>query len=84
MKIMMSCEQHDYIEIACLYRYPVRLTLTNGEHIAGVALDTARNDDQEECLKLRIGDEVRLLPLANLACMIAARPNPHFVQVDFD
>lgn len=81
---MMNCEQHDYIEIACLYRYPVQLTLTNGEQVSGQALDTVRNDDQAECLKLRIGDEVRLLPLASLIRMSATSPNPHFEQVDFD
>ncbi|WMC10725.1 Rho-binding antiterminator [Oceanimonas pelagia] len=81
---MMSCEQHDYIEIACLYRYSVTLTLVSGEQITGQALDTARNNDKAECLKMRIGDEVRLLPLASLARMTATSPNPHFVQVDFD
>ncbi|MDP5293316.1 Rho-binding antiterminator [Oceanimonas sp. CHS3-5] len=81
---MMSCEQHDYIEIACLYRYAVTLTLVSGEQVSGMALNTTRNTDKEECLTLLIGNEVRLLPLASLARMTAVQPNPHFVQVDFN
>ncbi|WP_107852695.1 Rho-binding antiterminator [Oceanimonas marisflavi] len=81
---MMSCEQHDYIEIACLYRYTVTLTLVSGEQVSGVALDTARNEHRAECLKIRIGDEVRLLPLASLTRMTAAAGNPHFQTVAFD
>ena len=80
----MSCEQHDYIEIACLYRCSVTLTLVSGEQISGVALDTTRTEDKVECLKIRSGDEVRLVPLASLTRMTATNPNPHFVQVDVD
>ncbi|MBR9857384.1 MAG: transcriptional regulator [Gammaproteobacteria bacterium] len=81
---MMSCEQHDYIEIACLYHYPVILGLVTGEQMKGVALDTARNDNGAECLQIRTGDEVRLLPLGSLVRMTAAQPNPHFTTVNFD
>ncbi|HFU74774.1 MAG TPA: transcriptional antiterminator, partial [Arcobacter sp.] len=27
---MISCHQYDYIEIACMYHYPVALTLKSG------------------------------------------------------
>ncbi|GAA3717653.1 Rho-binding antiterminator [Oceanisphaera sediminis] len=81
---MMNCEQHDYIEIACLYKYPVSLVLVSGEQMEGIALDTARNDNGAECLKIRAGDEVRLLPLESLTRMTAAQSNPHFTTVNFD
>ena len=80
----MRCEQHDYIEIACLYQYPVILDLASGEQMEGIALDTARNDMGAECLKIRAGDEVRLLPLESLTRMRAAQSNPHFTTVKFD
>ncbi|MCC4264303.1 Rho-binding antiterminator [Oceanimonas baumannii] len=79
---MMSCEQHDYLEIACLYHYEVRLTLTTGEYITGVALDTCRDENKVECLKLNTGQQVRLLPLPDLVSMTATGPNPHFARVD--
>ncbi|WP_116474938.1 Rho-binding antiterminator [Zobellella maritima] len=81
---MMSCEQHDYIEIACLYKYPITLTLTSGAEIAGIALDTQRNDNREECIKLRVDDAERLVVLASVARMEAGTDNPHFRAVDFD
>lgn len=49
---MISCNEYDYIEIVCLYRYPVRLTMKVGESIKGVALDTSRNESKNECIKL--------------------------------
>ena len=80
---MMSCEQHDYLEIACLYHYEIRLTLTTGKHITGIALDTCRNENKEECLKLNTGQQIHLLPLPDLVSMTATRPNPHFQHIDF-
>lgn len=49
---MISCEQYDYIEIACLYRYQVLIVLTSGEHFTGQAVDTCVNRLKQECLKL--------------------------------
>lgn len=46
VKSMISCEQYDYIEIVCLYHYPIELTMKSGERINGVALDTKRNDQK--------------------------------------
>ena len=80
----MSCEQHDYIEIACLYRYPITLTLVSDEHICGIALDTARNEQRQECIKLLVDNTEKLVPLANLASMKATVPNPHFDRVAFN
>ncbi|MFH7564883.1 Rho-binding antiterminator [Oceanimonas smirnovii] len=80
---MMNCDQHDYLEIACMYRYEIRLILTTGEQITGIALDTSRNEHKEECLKLNTGTQVCLLPLSGLASMSATRPNPHFQHINF-
>ncbi len=81
---MMSCEQHDYIEIACLYRYPIILTLTSGHELSGIAIDTARNEDKAECIKILADHTARLVPLAHIARMKAASDNPHFDTVTFD
>ncbi|MGB5856361.1 MAG: Rho-binding antiterminator [Oceanisphaera sp.] len=81
---MMSCEQHDYIEIACLYRYPITLTLVSDEHISGIALDTARNEQRQECIKIQNDDTEHLIPLASITRMTATVDNPHFRVVEFD
>lgn len=77
---MISCAQHDYIEIACLYRMPVVLTLDKGEVLRGVAVDTVRDHDRTECLKLASG---QLVVLDRIRSLEAVEPNPHFDRVDF-
>lgn len=80
----MHCDQQDYIEIACTFRLPVRLTLRTGEQCAGQAVDTCYNDRREECLRLATDSGQRVLPLAALAVMEALTENPHFRCVRFD
>lgn len=81
---MISCAQHDYVEIACLYKLPVILTLRSGEELAGVAMDTVSNQDRAECLKLKTGRDEQLVVLDQILRMVAAEPNPYFAKVDFD
>ncbi|MGR7922947.1 Rho-binding antiterminator [Zobellella denitrificans] len=81
---MMSCDQHDYLEIACLYRYRIRLTLASGNQLTGIALDTRRDGDRQECLLLGTGGAEQLVRLAELTRMEALTDNPHFRAVDFD
>jgi Rho-binding antiterminator len=44
---MISCEKHDYVEIACMYNYLIKLTLNSGDELRGVALDVKRNQNRE-------------------------------------
>nr|WP_261833361.1 Rho-binding antiterminator [Vibrio ishigakensis] len=37
---MISCSQYDYIELICLYRYPVKLELKSGSVVTGSALES--------------------------------------------
>lgn len=80
---MISCEQHDYIEIACLYNYRVRLTLDSGDRLEGVAVDTVRNHDQEECIKIRDGSSEHLVVLDSVTTMEALIENSHFKVISF-
>ncbi|MGL4475468.1 MAG: Rho-binding antiterminator [Shewanella sp.] len=80
----MNCHQHDYIEIVCLYRYPVKLTLKNTEVIAGVALDTVRNLAKQECIKVEVNGSDCLVVLDTLAILDVTVDNPHFTRVSFD
>jgi len=80
---MISCAQHDYIEIACLYRMPVRLALRSGEKVTGIALDTGRNGNRDECLKLQVGTGEQWIELERLFSMEALNRNPHFQRVQF-
>ncbi len=81
---MISCDQYDFIEIACMYRMPVRLTLLSGDIVEGTALDTQRNNSKAECIKLESNGKEQLVELDNLVSMEACRDNLHFQRVRFN
>lgn len=66
---MINCSDYDYVEIACMHRYPVRLSMKNGDIIEGTALDTARNEAKAECIKISESSGERLVELDQIARM---------------
>lgn len=80
---MISCHEYDYIEIACMYHYPVKLTLSNGSEVTGIALDTARNDTKQECLKIEVNGVQALIILNQVSKLTALIDNPYFTVVNF-
>ncbi len=80
---MISCNEYDYIEIVCLYRYPVRLTMKVGEFIKGVALDTSRTESKNECIKLNANETEILVELDGISKLEVLIENPHFSEVIF-
>ena len=81
----IACELHDYIEIACMYRYPVLLILDSGEEIKGIATDTSTKKDKTEYLvlldeKSKEKIEIELTKLIKMKSLIK---NPHFNEVNF-
>jgi Rho-binding antiterminator len=74
---MISCNQHDYIEIVCMYHYPVKLTLKSGAVILGIAVDTARNEAREECIKLTTEAGEAFVVLSQLKQLEVTIENPH-------
>ena len=80
---MLSCQQYDYIEIASMYRYPVRLTLKSGATSEGIALDTCRNEQNQECIELEHNNQTEKVVLDQLAQMEVLVANPNFRQVYF-
>lgn len=80
---MISCRIYDYIEIACMYGFEIRLTLKNGGTVEGAARDTRRNGEGAECMVIETERGAELVPLDDLQRMEALRPNAHFETVDF-
>ena len=78
---MLSCQQYDYIEIACMYHYPVKLTMKSGTIVQAKALDTARNEDRQECIKVLIDENEKLIILDDIAMLEVTLSNPHFQSV---
>lgn len=81
---MISCNQHDYIEIVCMYQYRITLTLKSGDIIQGIARDTQRNDERDECIKIDIEGVEQLVVLDEIKMLEIAVENPHLQQVIFE
>jgi Rho-binding antiterminator len=67
-----------------MHRYLVRLTLKDGESLEGKALDTARNEDKQECIKLAVDSTEQLVVLDTLSKLEVLVDNPHFQLKTFD
>ena len=85
---MISCDLHDYIEIACMYRLPIELQLKDGATQQGTAMDIKKNTSGEECLLLSSDQtdssaESSLVVLDQIKTMCALVSNPHFNVVNF-
>jgi len=81
---MISCEHYDYIEIACTYRYPLRLTIKSDEVIDCIAKDTLINEYKNECIKVSVDGSDRLVVLDEILTMEVKVDNPHFKLVSFN
>ena len=80
---MISCEHHDYIEIACTFRFPIKLTLRSGRTVFGVARDTQFNSDRDECIELENNGQANLVVLEGIAAVEVCIKNPHFQTIRF-
>ena len=80
---MLKCDLHDYIEMVCLYHYPLKLTLSSGAVLIGTALTTRYNDQRQECLVIKQNDNEKLVLLDDIALLEVTVENPHLQQVWF-
>jgi len=70
---MINCNQYDYIEIACMYRYPIKITMNTGEVIECTALDTPRNEAREESIKVNTEGTKSIVVLDGIGWYFKAR-----------
>ena len=80
---MMSCEHYDYIEIACMKHYPIKLRFKDGSELTGQAFDTGLNPARQECIKIKIQQEMQMIPLDGINRLEVMIKNPHFQVIDF-
>ncbi|BED90937.1 hypothetical protein PspMM1_34050 [Pseudoalteromonas sp. MM1] len=81
---MISCHQYDYIEIACMHHLSVELVLKNGDSVCGVATDTKRNANRDECIVVNVNGELKLIELTSISVIKALKQNPYFNKVNFE
>lgn len=79
----ISCELHDYIEVACMYGYQVKLILKNEQTLEGKAIDITSTSDEGECLIIE-NDARQSVALTQLAKLLVITPNAKFKEVIFD
>jgi Rho-binding antiterminator len=78
----VSCELHDYLEIACLYAYQVRLILKDHQIIEGKAIDTMTTAEKREYLLIDNGKKqpIELMQIKKMQVLTA---NAQFSEVVF-
>ncbi|MGY6276891.1 Rho-binding antiterminator [Methylomonas sp. MgM2] len=78
----ISCELHDYIEIACLYGYRLRLILRNQDVLEGKALDTKTDAEKREYLVMDTGQKQQI-ELNQIKRLQVLTPGAGFDEVIF-
>ncbi|MEC4750615.1 Rho-binding antiterminator [Methylomicrobium sp. Wu6] len=79
---LIACELHDYLEIACMYGYRVKLELKDGQSLEGNAIDLITTTEKREFLLLDDGQK-QLIELTQLIKMTTLTPNASFKEVAF-
>ena len=80
----ISCELHDYIEIACLYGYRVQLELKNNRRMEGKAKNIITTAEKREFLILDIDNgRKQRVELNRLAKMRVLSPHAVFKEIAF-
>ena len=77
----IDCNAFDYVELACLYRYPVRLYLRDGSVLDGVAADTRTSSEDGEHLVLDADGGQRSIRLDTIAELEPRVLNARFGRV---
>lgn len=78
----ISCDLHDFVEVACMYKYQVRLTLKNCQIIEGKAIDITNSITKQEYLVI---DNVsrQYIELTQLDKIQVLTPNAKFCEIVF-
>jgi Rho-binding antiterminator len=79
---VISCELHDFIEIACMYGYELKLILKNNKIIEGKAIDIVSSSEKREYLVID-KDAKQHIELTQLAKMQVLTPSAKFKEVIF-
>jgi Rho-binding antiterminator len=79
----ISCDLHDYVELACMHNYRVELELKDGEILEGKALDVVTSPEKREFLVIDYGGQKQQVDLSQVHKMTALTPNASFKEVEF-
>ncbi|SDY32347.1 Rho-binding antiterminator [Nitrosomonas sp. Nm33] len=80
---IIECELHDYIEVACMYGYRVKLILKNQQVFEGKAKDIVTTAEKREFLIIDNEQGSQQVELIQLEKMQVLTPNAQFKEVVF-
>ncbi|WP_100657838.1 Rho-binding antiterminator [Alteromonas flava] len=80
---MITCDQYDYIEIVCLFHYPVEIKCKSGAVVSGCAMDIQKDSHRNECILITTLATSQLIPLDAISSLRITVDNPHFSEVSF-
>ncbi|MDO6747406.1 Rho-binding antiterminator [Gilvimarinus sp. 1_MG-2023] len=80
---MISCDQHDLLELACMHSYRLQLSLVSGAVIEGVAYNTGYDERRWECLELRLEGGNKQVPLEDIVIIKALSDGAAFAVIRF-
>ncbi|KAF7772723.1 hypothetical protein PMAN_b0319 [Pseudoalteromonas marina] len=67
-----------------MHHLSVELVLKNGDAICGVATDTKRNANRDECIVVNLNSELKIIVLTTISVLKALTHNPYFDNVNFE
>jgi Rho-binding antiterminator len=80
----LSCHLHDYLEVACIYAYEVKLTLLNGDQPTSKAATTTISSQKEECFRIESASGVLCdVPTLQIQHLHVTTPNAKFTDIEF-
>lgn len=80
---IIDCELHDFIEVACMYGYQVRLVLKNQQIIEGQAKDIVTTAEKREFLVIENEQGRQQVELITLDKMQVLTTNAKFNEISF-
>lgn len=80
----LDCGVVDNLELACLHRYELAVTMNDGETVEGRARNLTTNDDRQECLILEHHGDNKTIILADAKKAVALTDNDYFTELDLN
>lgn len=80
---ILKCDLHDYLEIACMFKLNVELTLKDTSKVIGLPITTTIDSERNECLVVLLNKQQKLIPTNLIHQMRALVANQHFDIIEF-
>ncbi len=79
----IDCALYEYLEIACMQRYTLRIRATGGRILIGTASDTLTTAEKIEYLLLEVGGTTQHLRLDEIVQIEPLSPGSRFGVIRF-